>query len=43
MPEKDVGRLIQLAKLSPSSFNMQNYRFVFVRDREGRAVVDPLA
>ena len=32
MPEADVARLIQLAKLSPSSFNMQNYRFVLVRD-----------
>lgn len=36
MPEADVARLIQQAKLSPSSFNMQNYRFVLVRDPELR-------
>ena len=32
MPEADVERLMQLARLAPSSFNMQNYRFVLVRD-----------
>jgi len=32
MPEADIARLIELAKLAPSSFNMQNYRFVLVRD-----------
>ena len=36
MPEVDFARLIELAKLSPSSFNMQNYRFVNVRDKDLR-------
>jgi nitroreductase len=33
MPEEDVTELMRLAKLAPSSFNMQNYRFVLVRDK----------
>jgi nitroreductase len=32
MPEKDVQRLLDLALLSPTSFNIQNWRFVLVRD-----------
>ncbi|HRH96270.1 MAG TPA: nitroreductase family protein [Prosthecobacter sp.] len=32
MTDTEVARLIALAKLAPSSFNMQNYRFVLVRD-----------
>lgn len=32
MTDAEVVRLIALAKLAPSSFNMQNYRFVLVRD-----------
>jgi nitroreductase len=36
MPEADLAELIRLAKLAPSSFNMQNYRFVVVRDAELR-------
>lgn len=36
MPEADVDRLMELARLAPSSFNMQNYRFVLVRDPELR-------
>ena len=36
MPEADIAELIRLAKLAPSSFNMQNYRFVVVRDKELR-------
>jgi nitroreductase len=36
MPEEDLARLIELAKLAPSSFNMQNYRLVVVRDPELR-------
>ena len=36
MPEEDLARLIGLAKLAPSSFNMQNYRLVVVRDPELR-------
>lgn len=42
MPDEDVKRLLDLTKLAPSSFNMQNYRFVLVRDpalrKEIRAV-----
>jgi nitroreductase len=32
MPEADIAELLRLARLSPSSFNMQNYRFLLVRD-----------
>lgn len=34
MPESDVERLMDLAMLSPTSFNIQNWRFVLVRDKE---------
>ena len=36
MPEAHVAELMRLAKLAPSSFNIQNYRFVLVRDSELR-------
>lgn len=36
MPEEDVQRLLDLALLSPTSFNIQNWRFVVVRDPEQR-------
>lgn len=36
MPERDLQELIRLTKLAPSSFNMQNYRLVVVRDPELR-------
>lgn len=36
MPEEDLQELIRLTKLAPSSFNMQNYRLVVVRDPELR-------
>jgi nitroreductase len=32
MPEEDLAELIRLTKLAPSSFNMQNYRILVVRD-----------
>ena len=42
MTAEEIARLIALAKLAPTSFNMQNYRFVIVSDpdlrREIRAV-----
>ncbi len=34
MPDADLQELIRLTKLTPSSFNMQNYRFVIVKDAE---------
>ena len=43
MPETDVARLVQLAKLAPSSFNMQNYRFVLVHDAELRRQIRAVA
>jgi len=36
MPETDLAELIRLTKLAPSSFNMQNYRILVVRDPEIR-------
>ena len=43
MPEADVNRLLELACLAPSSFNMQNYRFVLVRDPELRRQIRAVA
>lgn len=36
MPENDLNELIRLTKLAPSSFNMQNYRILVIRDGELR-------
>ncbi|MFA6543043.1 MAG: nitroreductase family protein [Limisphaerales bacterium] len=43
MTDAEVARLITLAKLAPSSFNMQNYRFVIVRDPELRKQIRAVA
>lgn len=43
MTEAEVARLVELAKLAPSSFNMQNYRFVIVRDAELRKQIRAVA
>lgn len=34
MPEEDIQKLLDLALLSPTSFNIQNWRFVLIRDPE---------
>jgi len=36
MPEEDLTRLMEAAVQAPTSFNMQNWRFVVVRDRDLR-------
>ncbi len=36
MPEEDIRQLMELAMLSPTGFNIQNWRFVLVRDPELR-------
>jgi len=36
MTESEINKLLELAILSPTSFNMQNWRFVLVRDKEMR-------
>jgi nitroreductase len=43
MPEADVAELVRLAGLTPSSFNLQNYRFVLVRDPELRRQIRAVA
>ncbi|MDP3851721.1 MAG: nitroreductase family protein [Luteolibacter sp.] len=43
MTDDEIARLIGLAKLAPSSFNMQNYRFVLVRDPELRSQIRAVA
>ncbi len=43
MPEADLQELIRLTKLAPSSFNMQNYRLVVVRDKELRDALKAVA
>jgi len=39
MPAEDVSRLLSLALLSPTSFNMQNWRFINVTDPALRAEI----
>jgi nitroreductase len=39
MPEADMQRLLEAAILSPTSFNMQNWRFVWVRDESKRQAI----
>lgn len=36
MSEDDVNKLLSLAALSPTAFNIQNWRYVVVRDKELR-------
>lgn len=36
MPEADIDKLLDLALLSPTSFNIQNWRFLVVRDPQQR-------
>lgn len=36
MPETDLAELIRLTKLAPSSFNIQNYRLLVIRDKDLR-------
>lgn len=36
MPQADIDRLLELAVLAPTSFNIQNWRFVVVRDKDLR-------
>jgi len=43
MPQADVEKLLDLARLSPTSFNMQNWRFVLVEDKEERQQVKEAA
>src|SRR6056300_409593 len=43
MPEEDLTELIRLTKLAPSSFNMQNYRILVVRDPEIRQQIRAVA
>lgn len=39
MTEAEIGRLLSLAVLSPTASNIQNWRFVLVRDPELRKQV----
>lgn len=43
MPEADIERLMQLAMLSPTAFNIQNWRFVVVRAPELRQQIRAVA
>jgi nitroreductase len=43
MTDEEIARLICLAKLAPSSFNMQNFRFVLVSDPELRKQIRAVA
>ncbi len=43
MPEADAKDLLQLAMLSPTSFNMQNWRFVWVQNPEMREAIKSAA
>ena len=43
MPEEEVERLLALARLAPTAFNIQNWRFVVVRDPELRRRIRAVA
>lgn len=43
MPEAEIERLLQLAMLSPTAFNIQNWRFVVVRDPQLRQQIRAVA
>ena len=43
MNEAEINALLELALLSPTSFNMQNWRFVVVTDPEKRAAIQDAA
>ena len=39
MEETEIKKLLELAMLSPTSFNMQNWRFVVITDSEKRQAI----
>jgi nitroreductase len=39
MSQQEIDKLMALAKLSPTAFNQQNYRFVLVQDKNLRAQI----
>jgi len=43
MPEAEIQALLELALLSPTSFNMQNWRFVVVTDPAKKAAIQAAA
>lgn len=43
MTEREVGRLLDLARLAPTAFNIQNWRFVLVRDPDLRKQIRAVA
>jgi nitroreductase len=43
MSEAEINALLELALLSPTSFNIQNWRFVVVTDSEKRAAIQAAA
>ena len=43
MSEAEINALLELALLSPTSFNMQNWRFVVMTDPEKRAAIQAAA
>ena len=43
MSEAEINALLELALLSPTSFNMQNWRFVVVTDPKKRAAIQAAA
>ena len=43
MSEEEIERLLSLAVLAPTAFNIQNWRFVVVRDVELRRQIRAVA
>ena len=43
MPESEIQEILTLATLSPTAFNIQNWRFVVVQDKELRQKIRPIA
>lgn len=43
MTDAEIGKLMELARLAPTAFNIQNWRFVLVRDPELRKQIRAVA
>lgn len=43
LSDQDILKLVELATRAPSSFNLQNWRFIAVRSAEAKARLQPIA
>lgn len=43
LSDDDISELVRIATSAPTSFHLQNWRFIAVRSREGKARLSPIA